>query len=138
VSSKPDQQCYRRLTIHKKREVLLHLSREKKIELQERIYNQHVRLLSSEPFGCLRFQKYSGLGAGIVMESLHSEPCQNANCLLLFELASMVWGAMDHSSYLIDRQHRFLLIGIVLLIMTAVFTLSGETLALNFVHSACA
>ena len=36
--------------------------------------------------------------------------------------------AMDHFSYLIDRQHRFLLIGIVLLVMTAVFTLSGETL----------
>ena len=35
---------------------------------------------------------------------------------------------MDHFSFLIDRQHRFLLIGIVLLVMTAVFTLSGETL----------
>jgi hypothetical protein len=35
---------------------------------------------------------------------------------------------IDHYSYLIDRQHRFLLIGIVLLVMTAVFTLSGETL----------
>jgi hypothetical protein len=34
----------------------------------------------------------------------------------------------DHFSYLIDRQHRFLLIGIVLLVMTVVFTLSGETL----------
>lgn len=35
---------------------------------------------------------------------------------------------MDHFSYLIDPQHRFLLIGIILLVMTAVFTLSGETL----------
>jgi RsiW-degrading membrane proteinase PrsW (M82 family) len=35
---------------------------------------------------------------------------------------------MDKFSYLIDRQHRFLLIGIILLVMTAVFTLSGETL----------
>jgi energy-coupling factor transporter transmembrane protein EcfT len=35
---------------------------------------------------------------------------------------------LDHYSYLIDRQHRFLLIGIVLVVMTAVFTLSGETL----------
>jgi len=35
---------------------------------------------------------------------------------------------MDHFSYLIDEQHRFLLVGIVLLGMTAVFTLSGETL----------
>lgn len=35
---------------------------------------------------------------------------------------------IDHFSYLIDRQHRFLLFGIVLLVMTAVFTLSGETL----------
>jgi predicted cation transporter len=35
---------------------------------------------------------------------------------------------MDHFSFLIDPQHRFLLIGIILLVMTAVFTLSGETL----------
>ena len=35
---------------------------------------------------------------------------------------------MDHYSYLIDSHHRFQLIGIVLLIMTAVFALSGETL----------
>jgi energy-coupling factor transporter transmembrane protein EcfT len=34
---------------------------------------------------------------------------------------------MDHYSYLIDRQHRFLLIGIVLLIIAVVFTLTGET-----------
>ena len=34
---------------------------------------------------------------------------------------------MDKFSYLIDRQHRFLLIGIVLLLMAAVFTLTGET-----------
>jgi len=33
----------------KKREVLLHLSREKQIENQERIYNHHARLLPSEP-----------------------------------------------------------------------------------------
>jgi energy-coupling factor transporter transmembrane protein EcfT len=35
---------------------------------------------------------------------------------------------MDHFSYLIDKDHRFLLIGIVLLVMAVVFTLSGETL----------
>jgi energy-coupling factor transporter transmembrane protein EcfT len=35
---------------------------------------------------------------------------------------------MDHFSYLIDRQHRFLLIGIILLICAAVFTLAGESL----------
>jgi hypothetical protein len=35
---------------------------------------------------------------------------------------------MDHFSYLIDRQHRLLLIGIALLVMTAVFMLSGEAL----------
>jgi hypothetical protein len=35
---------------------------------------------------------------------------------------------MDHFSYLIDRQHRFLLIGIVLLLMAVAFTLTGETL----------
>jgi len=34
---------------------------------------------------------------------------------------------MDHFSYLIDRQHRFLLIGIVLLLLAVVFTLTGET-----------
>jgi hypothetical protein len=34
----------------------------------------------------------------------------------------------DHYSYLIDRQHRFLLIGIVLLLMAVVFTLTGESL----------
>ena len=33
---------------------------------------------------------------------------------------------MDHFSYLIDRQHRFLLIGIVLLIVAGLFALSGE------------
>ena len=33
----------------------------------------------------------------------------------------------DHFSYLIDQQHRFLLIGIIILVMAAVFTLSGET-----------
>ncbi len=35
---------------------------------------------------------------------------------------------MDHFSYLIDRQHSLLLVGIILLVMVAVFTLSGETL----------
>jgi hypothetical protein len=34
----------------------------------------------------------------------------------------------DHYSYLIDRQHRFLLIGIVLFVIAAVFTLTGESL----------
>jgi hypothetical protein len=35
---------------------------------------------------------------------------------------------MDHFSYLIDRQHRFLLLGIVFLVLSVVFTLSGGTL----------
>jgi hypothetical protein len=35
------------LTDPKKREVLLHLSREKKIEYQERIYNHHAKAPSS-------------------------------------------------------------------------------------------
>jgi hypothetical protein len=35
---------------------------------------------------------------------------------------------MDHYSYLIDRQHRFLLVGIVLLLVAVVFTLAGESL----------
>jgi uncharacterized RDD family membrane protein YckC len=34
---------------------------------------------------------------------------------------------MDHYSYLIDRQHRFLLVGIILLLVAVVFTLTGET-----------
>src|SRR6266851_1707174 len=34
---------------------------------------------------------------------------------------------MDHYSYLIDPHYRFLLIGIVLLVMAVVFTLTGET-----------
>jgi uncharacterized membrane protein YfcA len=33
---------------------------------------------------------------------------------------------MDRFSYLIDQQHRFLLIGIVLLIVAGLFTLSRE------------
>ena len=47
----PDRQGHRRLrlTVHKKREVLLHLSREKKIELPERIYNEHLRPPFAEP-----------------------------------------------------------------------------------------
>jgi hypothetical protein len=36
---------------------------------------------------------------------------------------------MDHFSYLIDRQHRFLLIGAIWLVMAVVFTLTGESWA---------
>ena len=35
---------------------------------------------------------------------------------------------MDHFSFLLDWQHRFLLIGIFLLVVTAIFVVSGETL----------
>jgi hypothetical protein len=35
---------------------------------------------------------------------------------------------MDHYSYLIDHQHRNLLVGIILLIIAVVFTLIGESL----------
>jgi H+/Cl- antiporter ClcA len=34
---------------------------------------------------------------------------------------------MDRYSYLIDRQHGFLLIGIVVLLLAVVFTLTGES-----------
>jgi hypothetical protein len=34
---------------------------------------------------------------------------------------------MDHYSYLIDQQHRLLLVGILLLVFAVVFTLTGET-----------
>ncbi len=37
---------------------------------------------------------------------------------------------MDHYSYLIDRQHRNLLVGIILLVIAVVFTLAGESLEL--------
>ena len=51
----------------KKREVLLHLSREKNFEFEERIYNQHVRLLSPEPFGWFAPPKSTRpMGADIV------------------------------------------------------------------------
>jgi sterol desaturase/sphingolipid hydroxylase (fatty acid hydroxylase superfamily) len=33
---------------------------------------------------------------------------------------------IDHFSYLIDREHRLLLIGIVLMVLAAVFALAGE------------
>jgi hypothetical protein len=46
-------------------------------------YNQHVRLLSSEPFGWFALPKvYSGLGADIVMESLHSSWVKTCNPLI--------------------------------------------------------
>jgi len=35
--------------------------------------------------------------------------------------------AMNHFSYLIDSRHRFLLFGIVLLIMSSAFVLTGES-----------
>jgi hypothetical protein len=35
---------------------------------------------------------------------------------------------MDRYSYLIDPQHRFLLMGVVLLVLAVVFTLTGETM----------
>jgi hypothetical protein len=41
------------------------LQREK-LELQERIYNQHVRLLSPSPLVVSASKVYSSLGAGIV------------------------------------------------------------------------
>ena len=34
---------------------------------------------------------------------------------------------MDHFSYLIDSRHRFLLVGIVLLILSSAFVLTGES-----------
>ena len=56
-----------------KREVLRHLSREKKVELQERIYNDHRSAPFSRALWLVCTTKvYSGLGADIVMESLHS------------------------------------------------------------------
>ena len=61
------------LTDPKKREVLLHLSREKKIEFQERIASIIIMFGSFflEPFGWLGTTKvYSGMGADIVMESI--------------------------------------------------------------------
>jgi hypothetical protein len=60
-------------------------SPEKKIEIQERIYNQHVRLLSPEPWLVGTTKVYSGLGADIVMESLRSKPLNEHNRLWLLK-----------------------------------------------------
>src|SRR6266705_1337331 len=57
------------LTHPKKREVLLHLSREKKIEFQERIYNQHDVGSSHEPWSCSSQPIYSLRSANVVMQS---------------------------------------------------------------------
>ena len=57
------------LTDPKKREVLLHLSREKKIEFQERIYNQHDVGSSHEPWSCSSQPIYSLRSANVVMQS---------------------------------------------------------------------
>src|SRR5207245_9266621 len=44
-------------------------------------YNDHVRLLSPEPWLVSATKVYSGVGADIVMESLHSEPGEH-KCLV--------------------------------------------------------
>src|SRR5947199_7074943 len=44
-------------------------------------YNDHVRLLSPEPWLVSATKVYSGMGADIVMESLHSEPGEH-KCLV--------------------------------------------------------
>jgi hypothetical protein len=61
----PDRQGHRRLrlTVHKKREVLLHLSREKKIELPERIYNDHCSAPFSRALVGLHHQSLLGRGS---------------------------------------------------------------------------
>src|SRR5439155_4095037 len=45
-------------------------------------YNDHVRLLSPEPWLVSATKVYSGVGADIVMESLHSRPGSERNRLL--------------------------------------------------------
>ena len=45
-------------------------------------YNDHVRLLSPEPWLASATKVYSGMGADIVMESLHSRPGSERNRLL--------------------------------------------------------
>src|SRR3989441_2787408 len=45
-------------------------------------YNDHVRLLSPEPWLVSATKVYSGVGADIVMESLHSQPGSERNRLL--------------------------------------------------------
>ena len=51
---------------------------------------------------------------------------QLLHCLRFPE--NMVWLAMDQFSYLLDPQHRLVLLGIVFLILAAMSMLSGETL----------
>jgi hypothetical protein len=45
---------------------------------------------------------------------------------LLPQLAAEPRGQMDHFSYLIDRHHRFLLIGIFVLVIAVASTVTGE------------
>src|SRR2546425_12253182 len=45
-------------------------------------YNDHVRLLSPEPWLASATKVYSGVGADIVMESLHSQPGSECNRLI--------------------------------------------------------
>src|SRR3989441_6481258 len=45
-------------------------------------YNDHVRLLSPEPWLVSATKVYSGVGADIVMESLHSQPGSERNRLI--------------------------------------------------------
>src|SRR6266566_3898809 len=48
-------------------------------------YNDHVRLLSPEPWLASATKVYSGMGADIVMESLHSRPGSERNRLCLLK-----------------------------------------------------
>ena len=52
--------------------------------------------------------------------------CTEVLCSLRF-LESIVQGAMDHFSYLLDQQHRFLLVGIALLVIAGIAALSGAS-----------
>src|SRR2546427_10001144 len=47
-------------------------------------YNDHVRLLSPEPWLASATKVYSGVGADIVMESLHSQPGSERNRLFSY------------------------------------------------------
>jgi len=77
--------------VEKKREVLRVLSREKKIHLQERIYNDHVRLSSPEPWLVGSTKACSGPGADIVMESIS---LRNSHGVIVVSLRACKWGSV--------------------------------------------
>src|SRR5207253_7349262 len=60
-------------------------------------YNDHVRLLSPEPWLASATKVYSGVGADIVMESLHSQPGSERNRLVTTVITSELARQPQHN-----------------------------------------